>query len=123
MPRTILVVDDNDDVRELMSFMLDVLNYTVIEATDGWQAYEIVQQNKPDLILMDISMPGTDGITATQLIRNMNGTEDLPIICVTGHSQRYMDKAYEAGVNDIIIKPVDFERLKGILESYIPSPN
>jgi two-component system, cell cycle response regulator DivK len=115
MAKRILVVEDYEDSREILRLMLEMLGYSVDEAVDGWQAFEYVKTNHPDLILMDISMPGVDGLAATQLIRNLEGTADIPIIIITAHSQRYRERAIAAGCNDVVSKPIDFETVKSII--------
>lgn len=119
MPKTILVVEDYDDTRELMRFMLEMEGYLVDEADNGWAAVEYVREKCPDLILMDISMPDVDGITATALIKQIEDRCDIPVVFVTAHAKRYQDKALEAGGNEIITKPVDSAVLYSVVSKYL----
>ncbi len=107
MPKTILVVDDYDDAREMMRFILELEGYTVDEASNGREAYEYVRGKCPDLILMDISMPDVDGITVTQLIKQIEACCDIPIVFVTAHADEYQEKAIAAGGKEIICNSHD----------------
>lgn len=119
MPKVILIVEDYEDSRELMKFMLESFGYQVIEAADGIEAVDKVKQFHPDLILMDISLPFVDGLTATRFIRQLSNNKELPIIAVTSFGKNYYRKALEAGCDDLIDKPVDPERLTPILRQYL----
>ncbi|MDQ4123490.1 MAG: response regulator [Acidobacteriota bacterium] len=119
MPKTILVVEDYDDTRELMRFMLEIKGYLVDEADNGWAAVEYVKEKCPDLILMDVSMPDVDGITATALIKQDEERCHIPVVFVTAHADRYRDKALEAGGSEIITKPVDSTILYSVVSKYL----
>jgi CheY-like chemotaxis protein len=119
MPKTILVVEDYDDARYLIKFMLQMLGHRVIEATDGREAIECVKKDRPDLILMDLALPIMDGVTATKVIREMEESSDVPVVCVTAHSEKYRNEALQAGANMVVRKPVDMEDLKPILSQYL----
>ena len=117
--RIILVAEDYDDARFLFRFMLEREGYQVIEAADGVQAIELAKQTRPDLILMDISMPELDGIEATRQIRHTIGLADVPILVVTAHSDTHREAALDAGCNQVISKPVNFNLLKPLLTEYL----
>lgn len=120
MSRTVLIVEDYEDARMVMKFLLESYGYNVIEAADGIEAIETFKHHFPDLILMDISMPLMDGLTATKAIRKFEGTEhNIPIIAVTAYGQRFYQQAIEAGCTDLINKPVDFDSLEPILDHYL----
>ena len=120
MLKTVLLVEDYDDTREMMKYLLeDVLEHRVIEAIDGSEAVEQARQVRPDLILMDISMPVMDGIEATRLIKQLDGYTDVPIVAITGHTEKYQNEAIKAGVTEVISKPVNLEDLKPILSHYL----
>ena len=119
MAKTILVVEDYDDTRNLMRFILEDCGYHVLEATNGQEAVESVKYRIPDLILMDMSMPVMDGLDATRRIRQfINGTR-LPILAVTAYGKSYYRQAIEAGCDDLINKPLDFDSLRPILNQYL----
>lgn len=119
MAKTILVVEDYDDARYLIKVMLQMLGHRVVEATDGREALEHVKKEHPDLILMDLSLPLVDGVTATRMIRELDGASDIPVVCVTAHSEKYREEAIKAGANMVVRKPVDLDDLKPILTQYL----
>jgi CheY-like chemotaxis protein len=119
MPKTVLIVEDYADTRLMMKYLLQRFGYEVIEASDGQEAVDKVKQRPPDLILMDISMPVMDGLTATQIIRKFDGLGKVPIIAVTAYGKSYYRQAIEAGCDDLINKPLDFDNLEPILEQYL----
>jgi CheY-like chemotaxis protein len=119
MAKTILVVEDYDDARQLVKVMLQMLGYRVIEATDGREALESAQRENPDLILMDLALPIMDGVTATKRIREMNGLADVPVVCITAHCEKYRKEALEAGANQVVRKPIDIDALRPILAQFL----
>jgi len=119
MSRTILIVEDYEDSRMFLKLLLVMNGYETIEAVDGLEAIERVRRNSPDLILMDISMPVMDGLTATRKIRTTRLGAHIPIIAITAYGKQFYKKAVEAGCNDLIEKPVDFETLETKLEQYL----
>ena len=119
MHKTILVVEDYPDTRSFMKFMLEDYGYEVMEAENGEKAVETVRYHAPDLILMDMSMPIMDGLTATKTIRRLDGMARLPIIAVTAYGKSYYRQAMEAGCDDLINKPLDPDTLKPILNQYL----
>ena len=120
MVKKVLIVEDYEDTREFMKILLESYGYKVIEAADGIEAIDRVKQYHPDLILMDISLPVVDGLTATRAIREFDEeSKKVPIIAVTAFGKNYYHKAIEAGCNDLIDKPVDFDSLEPILRSYL----
>ena len=118
---TVLVVEDYDDARDLMSFWLTGKGYRVIEARDGDEAVEAARRECPDLVIMDMSLPTLDGLTATQAIRQIEELCDVPVIACSAHDVRdWADKALAAGCNEFISKPVDFAALESALKRLIP---
>lgn len=117
--KKVLIVEDYDDTRDLMKFLVESYGYQVIEAADGIEAVDKVKRLHPDLILMDISLPIVDGLTATKVIREFNDAAKVPIIAVTAFGNAYYKKAIEAGCNDLIPKPLDFDTLEPIINQYL----
>ena len=118
---TILVVEDYDDARELISLWLTGSGYRVLEARDGAEAVEVARRDCPDLVIMDISLPTLDGLTATQTIRQIEKLCDVPIIaCSANDVQEWADKALAAGCNDFVSKPVDFAALEEAMKRLLP---
>ena len=105
----VLVVDDNEDNRAVLTRMLEHGGYQVIQAANGHQAIERAARDAPGLILMDLSMPGMDGWTATGLLKNDDSLCHTPVIVVTGHLTRdEIERAREVGCQDIVSKPIDY---------------
>ena len=108
----VLVVEDDADTRLVLRRMLEREGYEVFEAADGQQAVETARSERPDLILMDLNLPGVDGVEATRLIREMRGLCVVPVIAVTAMDQEgYRQRAMLAGCNDYIMKPPEPELL------------
>jgi hypothetical protein len=119
MQKKVLIVEDYDDTRSFMKFLLESEGYEVSEASNGQEAVEAVQYDSPDLILMDISMPIMDGLAATKKIRQFDKTAKTIIIAVTAYGQSYYRQAIEAGCDDLINKPLDSKSLRPMLEQYL----
>ena len=119
MGKKVLLVEDYDDSRLFMKILLEQYGFEVAEAVDGLEAVEIIRQQFPDLILMDIAMPVMDGLTATKEIRKFERGSEIPIIAVTAHGKYFYETAIEAGCNDVITKPIDFNLLEPLLNQYL----
>jgi len=116
----ILVVEDNPDNRTLITDLLIALNFQVLEATDGVQGVEMALQEKPDLILMDLSLPQKDGWEATREIKANSEVAHIPVIALTAHAMLGdRERALEAGCNDYITKPINVMELTSKLKTYI----
>ena len=105
--KKILIVDDRLEVRELVEVTLRVKDYQILQASSGEEALEMVKADKPDLILMDIMMPGgMDGLEATRIIKNDPETKDCSLIMLTAKGQKIdREKGIEAGADDYFVKP------------------
>ena len=119
MEKIILIVEDYEDTRGFMKVLLESYGYIVVEAEDGIEAIEKFKFAHPDLILMDISLPMVDGLTTTKAIREYSHGKQIPIIAVTAFGKEYSKQAIQAGCNDLIVKPVDFDALRPILNQYL----
>ena len=118
---TVLVVEDYDDARDLISMWLTAGGYRVIEARDGAEAVEVARRECPDLVVMDMSLPTLDGLTATQTIRRIEELCDVPVIACSAHDvQDWADKALAAGCNEFVSKPVDFAALDAAIGRLLP---
>lgn len=116
--RRILVVEDNRDNMTLIIDVLSTLDYEVLQATDGEKGVETARDERPDLILMDLSLPRMDGWTAVRIIRQEQPS--LPIIALTAHAMMGdRERAIEAGCNDYIAKPIDLQELARKLNQYL----
>lgn len=116
----VLYVEDNFDNRMLVRRVLEADGYTVVDAENASEAMKAIQQEKPDLILMDINMPEVDGYTLTAKIRATPGMSNVPIIAVTANVMRGdREKSLEAGCDGYIQKPIDIDILTQQVERYI----
>jgi two-component system cell cycle response regulator DivK len=108
MPQKILVVEDNDRNRRLMRILLKGNGYEVIEAATGKAAMDYLKTQKPDLILMDIQLPYTDGLALTKEIKSTEATSDIPVVAVTAYAMKGdKERILEAGCDGYISKPID----------------
>ncbi len=111
MPK-ILLVEDNEMNRDMLSRRLLKAGFEMVMAVDGEQAIDLARSEAPDLILMDISLPGLDGWEATRLLKAGPETRSIPIIALTAHAMAGdREKSLAAGCNDYDTKPIDFRRL------------
>jgi CheY-like chemotaxis protein len=111
--KTILVVEDNPVNRELIREMLEGWGFRVIEALDGEHALRTVEAERPDLVLMDIQMPGQDGFSVMRRIRADSELPGIPILALTAYAMRGdSEKAISAGFNGYITKPIDMPLLR-----------
>jgi two-component system cell cycle response regulator DivK len=117
---TILYVEDNPDNRTLVRRILLSEDYSLIEATNALDAFEVLKSTRPDLILMDINMPDMDGYTLTSRIKSMPGFERVPILALTANVMRGdKEKTLEAGCDGYIQKPLDIDQLIREVERFI----
>jgi two-component system, cell cycle response regulator DivK len=116
----ILLVEDNEMNRDMLSRRLLKKGYDLVMAVDGEQALEMARAEVPDLILMDISLPGLDGWEATRRLKAMPETQTIPIIALTAHAMAGdREKCLEAGCDDYDTKPVEFPRLLGKIQELL----
>lgn len=108
----ILLVEDNEMNRDMLSRRLIRKGYEVVMATDGQQGVDMAGSEKPDLILMDMSLPVIDGWEATRKIKAADATRAVPVIALTAHAMSgEREKCLEAGCDEYDTKPVEFARL------------
>jgi two-component system cell cycle response regulator DivK len=116
----VLIVEDDEDSRYLMRLELERLGYLIVEAENGEQAVEVATRERPDIILMDLTLPVMDGIAAAERIRATDGLSSIPVIAVTAHQETDFRKgAAAAGFDAYVTKPIDMnwlsELIKGLL--------
>jgi len=121
MRKKILIVEDNEDARSFMKYLIENYGYEAIEAADGIEALDQFRKHQPDVILMDISLPTVSGLTATKAIREVDATGQVPIIAITAFGKLYLEKAIEAGCSDLITKPLDYDVLHSTIEKHLKS--
>ena len=119
-PRTLLYVEDNADARAVMSEMLRLSGYEVLEAADGAEALAALALQRPDAIVLDIGLPDINGYELARQIRQLPNSRDVPIIALTGYGQsRDKDAAAQVGFNAHLVKPVDPEELTRTVEAVL----
>ncbi len=117
-----IIVEDHPDLMEILSLQLETLGFSVISANNGMEGVEKAITEKPDLILMDIMMPGMDGREATRRIRSNPETKDIPILAATVlFKESDLRSCIEAGCNDYIVKPFSHQELRAKIMDFIPS--
>lgn len=117
---TILLVEDVDDARYFMRLELEHLGYRVIEAGDGQKAIELALAEHPDIVLMDLSLPGIDGLEATRRIRQDAQMSQVPIIAVTAHMEsNFNDGAKASGFDAYVTKPIDMDWLNELISGLL----
>ena len=110
--QTILIAEDNDDLRSMLKELLEVRGYGVLEATDGQEAIDMALSTRPDLVLMDLGLPGTDGLSAVTEIRERVSVSEMPIIIVSAYDRlEYRTEAISAGCSGYMTKPIDPDSL------------
>jgi CheY-like chemotaxis protein len=118
--RRILLVEDNIDNMTLIADVLRSLNYIVIQAADGHQGLALAESEKPDLILMDLSLPQMDGWTATRHIKANPELNEIPVIALTAHAMiGDRERALKAGCDDYLTKPISLRELANKLTQYL----
>ncbi len=118
---TVMVVEDFEDNRFMMRRLLEMSGYRVLEAVNGEEAVELAHKERPQLILMDLSLPQLDGLAATRRIRQYPDMKDVPIVAVSAHDTAdFHADALAAGCNDYVTKPIDFDQLEALLSRLLP---
>ena len=119
MPKTILIVEDNPDAREMVSVVLAAEGFFVRTAEDGQEALEVVRDWLPDLIITDIQMPNMDGIAMIKRMRELFGAKPVPIVVMSAFSSRATQEALDAGANESASKPMQVESLIKIVKQLL----
>ena len=120
--RTVLLVEDYADSRLMMRLLLEMSGYRIVEAETGREAVEFAERECPDVILMDLSLPEIDGLTATKFIRELEILRDVPIIALSAHAaEHFHNAALAAGCNHYVTKPVDFDQLEDVVGRFCPA--
>ena len=120
--RRILVVDDNLDAALTLSRLIALLGHDVNVARDGSSALFLARSLRPEFVLLDIGLPGTDGFQVAEALRREPGFAGLKIIAVTGRgAQEDRERSQQAGIDHYLLKPVDVPFLESLLGKAIPS--
>ncbi len=122
MTISVLVVDDEPALRDLIRQMLEIGGFTVNEAEDGETALDIIDEEPPDAVILDVMMPHMDGITVCKQIRGDVETASLPVIMLSGKTQKEaIAEGIAAGANKYLCKPVSYDELVGSLNEVLAS--
>ncbi|MES2121562.1 MAG: response regulator [Chlamydiota bacterium] len=117
----ILLVEDNELNRDMLSRRLQRKGFVVVTAVDGQQGVAMAESESPDMILMDMSLPILDGWAATEQIKANPKTQAIPVIALTAHAMTSdREKALQCGCNDFDTKPIDFVRLLDKIQKLLP---
>ena len=118
MPKILIIEDDVLNMKLLKS-ILQLKNFAVLEAENAEVGFQLAREHKPDMILMDIQLPGMDGIEATKLILNDDELKNTPVIAVSSLAMKCdKEKAFKAGIKEYITKPVDKKNLIKVINKY-----
>jgi CheY-like chemotaxis protein len=116
----VLLVEDTEDNRQMMKRLLEMSGYQVVEAINGEEAVKLASEQRPRIILMDLSLPLIDGLTATRRIRSLPGLNKVPIVAVSAHDTAdFHSEALAAGCDAYITKPIDYPELEEIVNLLI----
>ena len=117
----ILIVEDNEMNRDMLSRRLERRGFSIVMAVDGQQGVDLTRSERPDLILMDMSLPVMDGWTATQTIKSDADLAKIPVIALTAHAMAGdREKAMAAGCDDYDTKPIELPRLLEKIGKFLP---
>ena len=120
--RKILVVEDNDMNMQLVEFLLEEGGYDIVKAASGEEALAVTREHEPDLILMDIHLPGMDGLSVVRAMKTDDRTRRIPILALTAHAMRGdKDRFLEAGCDGYISKPIDVKTFVASIERFLPA--
>jgi CheY-like chemotaxis protein len=118
----ILIAEDFEENRTALKLMLKLAGFEVLEASDGQEALNLTLRHRPDLVLMDISLPEIDGLQATRQLRCNEEFKQLPIIIISGYDNpETRDEVSSAGGTDFMSKPIEFDELKKLIEMHLSS--
>lgn len=120
--KKILIIEDHSDMRELLMWQIELMGFMPITAMRGKEGVEMALSERPELIIMDIMMPGMDGWEAAREIRAHPETKEIPILAATAlFRDSDLKTCIEAGCNGYIVKPFTFQELQGKVRELIPS--
>ncbi|MFC1650739.1 response regulator [Candidatus Latescibacterota bacterium] len=118
---TVLIIEDNPINRKVFKDILSVNGYISIEAVDGEEGYKMAKEHKPDLIVMDVQLPGANGYEVTRRLKSEDDTKDIPIIIVTSFAMAGEEnEAMAAGCNDYLTKPINIHQFIETIKKYLP---
>lgn len=121
--KTVLIIDDNSSNVKLFRDIIESRDWKAIDAENAETGIDLARENLPDLILMDIQLPGINGLEATKLLKNDAATAHIPVIALTSQAMAGdREKAIEAGCDEYITKPIQFREFVKNLEMFLQRP-
>ena len=118
--KKILVVDDDDDVIITYRVVLDRMGYDVLTAYDGVECLEQIRDSRPDLILLDVRLPGLSGTKVCSLIKEKASTSDIPVVAITSIiSTTIKEVMEEVGADEFLLKPIDASSLSWVIDKFL----
>ncbi len=122
--KTILVVEDNELNMKLVKGLIKIGKYRMLGASDAESGIQLIREQRPDLILMDIQLPGMDGLSATKILKKDPDVKDIPIVALTSYAmQGDKEKALAAGCTGYIAKPIDTRKFLETVSQYLKDNN
>ena len=120
---TILIAEDERDIRELIKFTLEFEGYRVLVSINGEEALQIVYNEAPDLVLLDVRMPRVDGYEVCRIIKNDPSLQHIPVAFISAKGQQAeIEEGLEAGAEEYLLKPFSTEQLVGLVSRLLPEP-
>lgn len=121
--KSVLVVDDSPENLKLILVILSASGYELTTAGDAHEVLRILDRRSVDLILLDLQLPGMDGLELTRQLKSRHETRDIPIVAVTAYAMKGdEDKARDAGCDGYVVKPIDKRILRSVVASYLEPP-
>jgi DNA-binding response OmpR family regulator len=123
LSKSVLVVDDEKMTRDLLRLMLKGTGFTIFEAEDGFMALEQIEAHMPDIMILDVMMPGLDGLAVCQKVRSEPKTANMPVIMLSAKTTpTAIQDGLDAGANRYLTKPVGFKELLQNIEAVLGEP-
>jgi CheY-like chemotaxis protein len=118
--RKILIVDDNDDVVTTYRVVLERMGYEVATASDGNECLQKIEQDKPDMVLLDVLLPGLSGTEVCKLIKETARTRDTPVVAITASlAANTRQKMADVGADEFLLKPIDVSNLNRVIKKFL----
>jgi CheY-like chemotaxis protein len=116
----VLIVEDHEDTRVMLKTVLELQGYSVALAEDGEEGVRVARSVRPQLVIMDATLPRLDGLAATRRIRSDSALQGVPVVFISGHAQPdFREAALDAGGTDVLVKPIALEVLASVLERHL----